>query len=245
MGSKHHPYNVIHLPDYDQKYEGSAEISSIAHLRWGLCRFYTDALLYFGNIRQAYRELRNKTFEELLAHFSAFRFDTGRLTARGPHLPMAAIAKDDRYLVAELACKTYDPDSSEPLENILRDEFRRRKASGAQRVTFRELITPPKETPDTRQREFEFSITEVLDVAVANEDEIAAKIRPIASRFTLAREKALQNTNGYISMIDDLDVYVATSMRNREDFRKMADFCEMIFGNVKLKEFSFGTLIRR
>jgi hypothetical protein len=39
-------------------------------------------------------------------------------------------------------------------------------------------------------------------------------------------------------MIDDLDIYVATSMRTRDDFRNMAGFCEEIFSNNRLKDFS-------
>jgi hypothetical protein len=39
-------------------------------------------------------------------------------------------------------------------------------------------------------------------------------------------------------MIDDLDVYVATSMRTRADFRKMAEFCEIIFTHNKLKGYN-------
>ena len=37
-------------------------------------------------------------------------------------------------------------------------------------------------------------------------------------------------------MVNDLDVYVATSMRTRQHFRLMADACESIFGAVKLKD---------
>ena len=37
-------------------------------------------------------------------------------------------------------------------------------------------------------------------------------------------------------MLNDLDVYVATSMRNRRDFRTMADTCEKIFKDPRLKE---------
>ena len=39
----------------------------------------------------------------------------------------------------------------------------------------------------------------------------------------------------YLSMVGDLDVYIATSMRNRDDFRGMADFCEAVFGNDRLQ----------
>lgn len=36
-------------------------------------------------------------------------------------------------------------------------------------------------------------------------------------------------------MVSDLDIYVATSMRSRTDFRSMADFCETVFSDNRLK----------
>ena len=36
-------------------------------------------------------------------------------------------------------------------------------------------------------------------------------------------------------MVHDLDVYVATSMRRREDFRKMATTCQQIFHDDRVK----------
>lgn len=233
-----HPYNVTRLPDYNPTYEDLDFISSLPHLKWGLYRFYVDALLYFGNIRQAYRAIRQKTYDELSSFFNAKRFDTQRLMSRGAPLAMQTIAKDDRYLIAEMACKTYDATSIQSLENALREEFKRRVADGVKRVTFRELISQQKTKANPRQVEMEFSMNEVLDESVSSEMEITAKIRPLLERFVSARNKALANTNYYISMIDDLDVYVATSMRNRDDFRKMADFCEDIFSSNKLKDFS-------
>src|SRR5262245_44383212 len=84
--NKIHPYNVTRIPDYNPTYENLEHISSLAHLKWGLYRFYVDALLYFGNIRQAYRTLRNKSFEELSDFFAGIRFDTSRLMSRGSTL---------------------------------------------------------------------------------------------------------------------------------------------------------------
>ena len=49
---------------------------------------------------------------------------------------------------------------------------------------------------------------------------------------------ALKNTQTYLSMVSDLDVYVATSMRERSDFLKMAEFCELIFSDSALSTFS-------
>lgn len=43
--------------------------------------------------------------------------------SRGSPLEMQAIAKDDRYLIAEMACKTYDPESIADLETSLKEEF--------------------------------------------------------------------------------------------------------------------------
>jgi hypothetical protein len=94
--TKIHPYNVTRIPDYNPTYENLENISSLPHLKWGLYRLYVDALLFFGNIRQAYRELRLKTFAELQDFYSSKRFDTQRLMTRGAPLPMETIAKDLR-----------------------------------------------------------------------------------------------------------------------------------------------------
>jgi hypothetical protein len=190
-----HPYNVTRLPEYNPTYENLDHISSLAHLKWGLYRFYVDALLYFGNIRQAYRILREKPFDQLEGFFTSKRFDTFRLTSRGAPLAMKAIAKDDRYLIAEMACKTYDTASIESLERSLKEEFKRRSAEETRRITFRELINPPKQAKNPRQVEMEFSMNEVLDEAVSSEEEVAAKIEPLLNRFKASREKALENTN--------------------------------------------------
>src|SRR5262249_23174854 len=105
--TKIHPYNVTRIPNYNPTYQNLNHISSIPHLKWGLYRFYVDALLYFGNIRQAYRHLRDMSFAAIQEYFSSKRFDTQRLMSRGAPLEMMPIAKDDRYLIAEMACKTY------------------------------------------------------------------------------------------------------------------------------------------
>jgi hypothetical protein len=75
-----------------------------------------------------------------------------------------------------------------------------------------------------------------LDQKIKSEDEIAKAIEPIREKFDAARERALKNTKLYLSMISDLDIYVATSMRRREDFRAMADFCSEIFQDQKLQD---------
>ena len=55
-----------------------------------------------------------------------------------------------------------------------------------------------------------------------------------AERFFQARRIALSNTEHYLSMVNELDVYVATSMRTRENFREMARFCDDVFKDSSL-----------
>jgi hypothetical protein len=71
---------------------------------------------------------------------------------------------------------------------------------------------------------------------VSSEKELETKFEALADKFSKAREAALINTRFYLSMVGDLDVYVATSMRSRKDFREMATACEQIFSDTRLSQ---------
>jgi hypothetical protein len=73
----------------------------------GLYSIYVDALLYFGNVRTAFRSLRDLSSTEIHAFFSSKRFDTDAIKRRGAPLPLRPIARDSRYLISEMACKSY------------------------------------------------------------------------------------------------------------------------------------------
>jgi len=87
-----------------------------------------------------------------------------------------------------------------------------------------------------RQQEFIFSADEVLDDPVRSEQELREKYQAVAAKFFQARKDALDNTRYYLSMVTDLDIYVATSMRGRQDFRNMANTCERIFSDPRLRD---------
>jgi len=87
-----------------------------------------------------------------------------------------------------------------------------------------------------RQVEFIFSADDVLDDEISSEGDLGEKYDQIATKFFAARTAALTNTSYYLSMVSDLDVYVATSMRTRQDFRSMASTCETIFGDPRLRD---------
>jgi hypothetical protein len=240
-----HPYDVKKLVDFDEKFVANTEkITSLQHLRWGLMRIYTDSLLYYGNITNGFNHLNTMHFEELEVFFINKRFKTESLHIRGEALEFEKIPHEDRYLISEMACKTYeaDFDSEESLKQFLIDNYREAKKQGRSRITVKELfekdfISESKRKYENTLFQLEYSAADILDVELSTETDIETHYGQIAERFDKARQQALQNTKLYLSLIIDLDVYVATSMRNKQDFLEMATTCEKIFKDPKIKNF--------
>lgn len=232
-------YDPKRLPEFDSRFLSASELLSLGHLKWGLRRLYIDALLCFGNIRQAYRSLRVLRSRAQIAYrTSKCAFNTKEMTQRGSGLPLEAIARDDRYLISENACKTYEPlDDSKPfLIDFMRDRYRQLAATSKKVITVKELISTVTPRDGYTSEQLSLSLDEVLDREIETEDEINAAIKPLEAKFQSARTRALANTSLYLSMISDLDIYVATSMRSRQDFRDMVEFCETVFRDQGLAE---------
>lgn len=235
LAAPSHSFDVRRVNGYMAEFTSGEAIVSLDHLRWGLGRFYFDALLYFGNVRSAYRRLRDMSLEELHAFYDRARHDTEALERRGPALSLHAIARDDRYLISEMACKSLGamPGSSN-LADALRDAYRRHVAKGGSTtVAVHQLL---QDTPTDERQQLTFTADELLQDELSSLTELEAKVETIAQRFETARRAALMNTKLYLSMVEELDVYVATSMRSREDFREMAHFCDAVFGDKRLRQ---------
>jgi hypothetical protein len=235
-----HPYDVTTQPGYDPSFTRTNNIESLQHLIWGLNRLYVDALLFFGNIRSGYRFLRARSESELTDFFQSKRFDTPAIKKRGPALPLVQIPKDNRYLISEMACKSYDstPTSQAELETALRNAMAQHLAGVGGKISVRSLLDGSyiKQKHAETQQQLIFSADDILSEEVGSVEELQEKLSAVFEKFTVARDAALQNTRFYLSMVNDLDVYVATSMRTRQDFRAMADACETIFADSRLKD---------
>lgn len=235
-----HHYDVNSIADYQPEWIGNSQIQSLEHLRWGLYRLYIDSLMFFGNIRSGYRYLRVMTEDDIQAYFQSKMVDTTNMIKRGPALPLVNIPKDDRYLISEMACKSYGSgsESTSELKKALIDAWKDHKMHGGGRVSIRDLLDGTyieKEYADIHQQLL-FSADEILEDVIRTDEDIETKYTHVAESFSKARNAALQNTRYYLSMVNDLDVYVATSMRTRRDFRNMADTCEKIFTDDRLKK---------
>lgn len=239
--AKRHVYDVKKIPRYEHSFPRGDLITSLEHLRWGLYRLYVDALLFFGDVHIAFNDLRVRSATQLEAFFEARRFDTEGLRRRGPSLPLVNIAKDNRYLISEMACKSYGAigANQSDLKTFLTEAFKAHATNGGGKVSIRALCQSAfAAKKNERQSEFLFSADGILDEEVESERQLEDKFQSLVELFGAARVAALRNTEYFLSMVSDLDVYVATSMRSRSDFRKMADFCEKVFRDPSLKELS-------
>ena len=167
-------------------------------------------------------------------------FDTQLIKQRGPALPLKQIPKDDRYLISEMACKSYGekPESPGELKAALLRAFAAHTPADGVAITVRRLLEGKFVVDEFagRQGEFIFSAEDVLEEPISSIEDLEAKYERVAMKFVAARKAALANTRYYLSMVSDLDVYVATSMRSRDDFRSMANACEKIFSDNRLLE---------
>lgn len=240
---QHHPYPVEKVfsdGDYEPP-EGVEDIKSLKQLQWGLRRFMYDAMLYWGNIRQAYRDLRQKSGPEIERLFESKRINEARLVRRGKVVNPISIPRDHRYLISEMACKTYEKrDNLAECDHIklALSAFRELRAQGMPVTpdTLRvktETIAKAAGQLDLFNLMFEDSSSQLT-----TEEEVVALYSGQQEAFRSARGSALRNTRTYLSICNDLDVYVATSMRSRDDFREMAKACEAIFRSEQLKRYN-------
>ncbi len=215
---------------------GADKIVSFEQLVWGIHRFFVDALLYFGNVRAAFRNLRNKSYKDLEQYFGNRRYATKAMSSRSKVFPFKVIPIDDRYLIAEVACKAYKVDEANDrtlLEEMLLERF---KKHGKKSGTIGSLFDVPKgeEEDPHQQMMLKFAADEISSEIVESEKDIKIHVKKIAKRFSSARKSALVNTQLYLSIVNELDVYVATSMRKRSDFREMARDGKYIFEKQEL-----------
>jgi hypothetical protein len=138
-----------------------------------------------------------------------------------------------------MVCKSYGDAGEGELKKTLFAGLENHLKKGGGAITIAELIAGGKQQADfdALQKELTLSADDVLHEKVASREELEAQYTKIVKEFTSARNAALENTRLFLSMATELDVYVATSMRTRQDFRQMADRCEEIFTNDKIKPF--------
>lgn len=238
-----HPYRVQDVPGYDDHYARFDRIMSIDQLAWGLYRIYVDSLLYVGTIKNGFNLFKDKDSPWLRIFFGSpgRMYNPEELVARGVPMSPVPIPIDDRYLIGELACKSFEPSGQDTeVWYAIYGAWIEHQQHTAGRVTYKQLLDNAclKSEFASRQMEFAFAADELLEEVIETEEQLKQKYDSVKHRFDRARQAALKNTDLYLSMADDLDVYVATSMRARIQFRDMARTCEAIFGHPSVKPYN-------
>ncbi|WP_395738744.1 hypothetical protein [Prosthecobacter sp.] len=234
------PYKLSSLPGYSIEYPKHEKIINLDHFAYGLYRIFIDGLLYRGNVRAYFREFAAKSEQDITNFVESHLFPTESIKRRGPILPLRTIKKDSRYLISEMACKSYGaaPKTSSELKDALIEAWQTHEKAVGGPVVVKDLLSNSlnKSKYSKAQGMFEFSADDMLEDTISSVCDIESKYEKIADSFLAAREAALENTKLYLSMVNDLDVYVATSMRTRKDFRSMADRCEQVFHHNRLAD---------
>ncbi len=281
-----HPYAVKKIPCFAPVFcnQNLDAVASSDQLYWGLYRFYVDALLFFGNVRTAFQQLRSLSDENLKDFFQSHRFNTTDMKRRGDPVGPDHIEKDDRYLISEMACKSLEAGTfvDSELARTLIELYRQRSEDTitvaqllegdnslnltisdqvdllrqidlvrqsaiklyqqhrSNQVTAGQLLRGAQRRGayQEQQQRLYLSAADFLDDPINDEADLLEKIERVHRAYESARKIALKNTETYLSMVSDLDAYVATSMRERSDFLKMAEFCERIFSDPSLSDFS-------
>lgn len=139
-----------------------------------------------------------------------------------------------------MACKTYEVKKLEDTNHVCLalEGFRELHQQGVE-VTPELLRTRTKAIAERKSQTALFELMfEDAPAVLRSESDVLALYAGQWAAFQKARTEALQNTRIYLSVCNDLDVYVATSMRTRQDFRDMAKTCQQIFDDPRLSKYN-------
>jgi len=233
---QHHPYRYSSLLEAAPNIHHS-RVASALQLEFGIRRFLADSLMYFPSTQVAHETLGGMRQPELASFFATRCMDTDHMEARTPPHPLQLIDPEDRWLLSELACKAYATDAG--LDPVILTELTKawRDKHPTGKVPVKPLVAAAiANNPEDFQLQLALPLgtEEIEDQEVNSEDELRALVGRITDRFNNARQCGLANTRYYLAMLNELDVYVATSMRSRADFLDMARNCHTIFDDPRL-----------
>ena len=171
----------------------------LEEIKKGIMKFRGYAMLCFGNISFAYKELMKKNYEEIQKILKIYCKDSEKIKENFKSRPrkmlcIDGIPREDTWMIGE----TY--------ERKIMAEI--------------EYINFLKETELKNDQEFKSLSKEYLE---------------LGDKLSKVSKKGLKNTDIYLTW-DYMDIYIATSMRNKTEFYQTYDFIKNIFNNKKLNE---------
>jgi hypothetical protein len=155
---------------------------------------------------------------------------------RGEPFPLEPIPDEDRYLISETACKAYGTDEENAIPQFKSHLLALAQSAGFP-TTVGQILTHSQGNIDSQTGFLlKLGATDLMEVTVRDTNELADKIDGVAIRFRAARKAGMVNTHRYLSLVTEMDVYVATSMREKPQFLEVAASCREIFDQNALKK---------
>jgi hypothetical protein len=208
------------------------KVGTIEEFEMAVDRYRIKALWLFGNFRFAYRSLATSERNEFLETVQVTEpVSEEEFTGREPFNEIQSIDVSSLYLLGYIAkAELDDLELTYKLLQQLTDTTSSRseivKGIGETRLTkFSTVLKKHKLNP---------SVDNFAELSVEELRSLATKVNSLLGPLRDSRERAvkigLQNTDRYLTL-PHLDVYVATSMREKEDFVNQHDFIDRVFKN--------------
>ncbi len=230
-----HFYKRTKLPEIVIK---KAHIVSLDQFYIGIERLLIDSLFLFGNINNGYATISKYSYEDIIAMVKANTVQSDSYEERESLIELNDVNKDDRYLISEMACKTIGDGTIDEKELSLKliNEYRIALKRGKKHVKFKDLLAGIYSDANSKKKDSVglFDTIDFYEEEVKEERIIEQKSIELARRYTEARRSAVANTRLYLATANDLDAYIATSMRTKEDFLKMSAFCDRVFKSERI-----------
>lgn len=202
-------------------------VNSTEKLREGILAFMKDALLHFGSFHQAF--MRFKADVDVLPKVE----QTFGSETRAPFRLSNPLRIDELaylgYVSGELPLRMST--SHQAILNVIKESLSEDMSSGAILEAARKLGTDLNKELETlnqgMNKRKKKQVT--IDEFVKRKGEIENAITEFVDEVKRCRRAGIKNQEQYINSASEMDVYVATSMRDERDYVEMRAFIDQVF----------------
>ena len=200
-------------------------------LKAGIANFEGYAVLLFGNVRFAYRKLRALALDDLIRHLAGLDRAASTILRedfepRRSALPLPAeVAKGSTWLLGYIAKNKADRDiTMYGAMAVLQEAEDEHQFLADKNATQKELYA---------QLKSRLLSTDKWRDIYSDFPALQAQINHLQAHIKESRKRGCLNTSHYLAL-DYMDVYVATSMRERWEFEDVHTIANRIFSHPVL-----------
>lgn len=242
-----------HLPPMERPFflhYFKKNIQSIDEFKAAFQDFIVDALWHFGDLERAYVKLSQ--LKELEDFFRHHRFDISYFKERLPWNLVEEIQPSDRGYLGYVSGQRPRKEAelltlAEEVIKEIEEHNAVYRGNNVTTVSDRVLSKLSQRHPEIRQKIIEVQALSALRTQdlfssanlESNKKAILDYKKTIDETITKVerlKEIGKRNQEHYLRNIESIDVYVATSMRNDEEYHDMYEFVSRTFNDTQLKE---------